>query len=245
MECTKGTLQILQNRFPLEFGRERGSTPHACLEGSSTWAVDEWECFNCQQSNYSRRECCRRCSSRRAPGASTASVDAQSTNGALHAAVDETLRLCPELEWLDTYYTDRSRVWIFDPISLYWFNSARKVHYRMICEQPGQQMLVRVDSESGVFVTSRNEGDLVPLPAQRLQSVVTTSVDIHPKDTPSAQPMGTLPSSTPTSIPIPGPVTVASQATVCLLCQRKFNTLELLRKHENFSKLHQANLQDS
>ncbi|TMW60145.1 hypothetical protein Poli38472_000187 [Pythium oligandrum] len=51
------------------------------------------------------------------------------------------------------------------------------------------------------------------------------------------------------SVPAPSPVTEAAtvvdvpvQAPICLLCRRKFGSLELLRKHETLSKLHAENL---
>uniref|UniRef100_K3WAK0 G-patch domain-containing protein n=1 Tax=Globisporangium ultimum (strain ATCC 200006 / CBS 805.95 / DAOM BR144) TaxID=431595 RepID=K3WAK0_GLOUD len=37
-------------------------------------------------------------------------------------------------------------------------------------------------------------------------------------------------------------VDVVAEAPICLLCRRKFSSIELLRKHESLSKLHQENL---
>ena len=142
---------------------------------------------------------------------------------------EEVLMLCPGLVLSGQYYTDNEKLWLFDPSNLYWFHTERKQYFGMTEDKE----LVPVDAEGKVM-----DGERYPLPglvclasrvdesqAQKIKSMSLTHHVVL--DEPSQ---------------LPEPIIRIGQGIVCTLCQRKFSSLEALRKHENLSQLHRSNL---
>lgn len=146
---------------------------------------------------------------------------------------ESILAACPALEPYNNFYTDREREWIFDPETLYWFNYKTESHYLMNVDS---QTLAKVDRKTGKLC----HDETLPLPKNESSSSIQVSgnkTDSEDKAAPVEQ--ENADDKLLLTPSIPGPVVVAS---VCYLCQRKFASVEALKKHETLSDLHKANL---
>lgn len=91
--------------------------------------------------------------------------------------------------------------------------------------------------------TKQNAKD-ASLRTEKQQQILDSCLDIKSKKWVAWTQPNCKRKRTETLIPEPAPATkdVAPSSIDCLLCRRTFSSLEILRKHEQFSKLHIANL---
>ena len=155
-----------------------------------------------------------------------------STQVSIKQEAQAILMSCPALEPYNKYYTDRSREWLFDPETLYWYNYKTRSHYLLQLES---QALVKVDKSTGdlCFQDSRALPEYKPLVKESLETVLDSQLSDKASKDRDTSTRHTIPQS------VPGPVSISS---VCYVCQRRFPSVEALRKHEMHSDLHKSNV---
>lgn len=228
MEYTKAVLRIADGHFPLCYAQKRDE---------ALPSKTDWLCLRCQFMNFSRRESCKSCGVPRDVGCHRPDNKSQASRA---TSIDEqafrVLQLCPGLvPDGEKYYTDDpDRIWLFDPQTLYWYNKRLNAYFR---ESDTNETCIRRVDEKGRFIDS--SGD-VPLPARTIP--IRTDTRDEPVDHQSVKKQRHEQLSS--AIPLGEKVVVVnpSESTTCLLCSRKFDSVEALKKHENLSDLHRENL---
>lgn len=174
--------------------------------------------------------------------------------------VNDILLICPVLcPCGDRYYTDPEQVWMFDRDTLYWYHTSNKCYYVLMQEKEGKYFLNQVDSSGKLIQQDAKSNDDVrlPLPVVTVTSsfpVVAMPFLVEPEPIIPPEHTSLIHSSQEKPLPIPevtdenmGPV-VSQQSRrppliVCRLCLRKFDSQDLLVKHEFLSERHKNNLE--
>jgi len=149
--------------------------------------------------------------------------------------------MCPGPVPYGKYYTEMpEKIWLFDPETLYWFNQINRAYYRLVQEEETVRCIRRVDS-LGAFMDPSSEDFEYPLPGTTAPpsgplEPPNISIGGHKKTSKGALARSTLPDTSQV-------IVVNEQADViCEICDRRFPSLEALRRHENLSELHAKNL---